>query len=70
MINYVYFLMNIENSKNILLIITEALFKRKFVIQELTTGLKYNKNIILIWDKGRCPELPKKDKIPIICHPS
>lgn len=54
----------IKKSKNILLIITENVFERYFVQLELKAALKYNKNIITVWDKDRCQEFPKKENIP------
>lgn len=59
---------NLENfireSKNVLLIITENVFERYFVQLELREALKYNKNIILLWDRNNCPIFPKKEQIP------
>lgn len=55
---------NIKNSENLLLLITEDVFKRPFVIKELRAALKYNKNIIVIWDKVHCPVFPNEDKVP------
>jgi hypothetical protein len=54
---------NIKKSENILLLITEDVFKRPFVIGELNTALKYDKNIITIWDKDRFPIFPQKEDI-------
>lgn len=51
----------VKKSENILLIITEGVFEREFVIKELETALKYKINIITLWDKNGCPDLPKKD---------
>lgn len=53
----------IKKSKNILLLITEGVFDRYFVLLELKTALNYNKNIITLWDKDRCPIFPKKENI-------
>lgn len=55
---------NIINSSNILLLISEGVFERLFVQLELRTALKYNKGIIVIWDKDRCPNFPDKNKVP------
>lgn len=54
---------NIENSENILLLITEGVFERYFVQLELRKALECNKNIIVLWDKKSC-EFPKEDEIP------
>lgn len=54
---------NIKKTKNILLLITEGVLERNFVIKELKTALEYNKNIILLWDKEHCLNFPDKDKI-------
>lgn len=54
---------NIKCSNNLLFIITDGVFERDFVILELKTALKNNKNIITVWDKEHCPELPKKEVI-------
>lgn len=53
----------IKKSQNILLLITEGVFNRPFVQLELKSALKYNKNIITIWDKEHCPNFPKKENI-------
>jgi hypothetical protein len=55
---------NIKNSENLLLLITEDVFKRPFVIKELGAALKYNKNIIVIWDKAHCPVFPNEKQVP------
>lgn len=55
---------NIKNSKNVLLLITEGVFERPFIIQELNTALEYNKNIIVLWDKINCPIFPSKKTVP------
>ena len=57
---------NIENSENVLLLITEDVFKRPFVQLELRTALNCNKNIIVLWDKVNC-DFPNKDDIPAKC---
>lgn len=54
---------NIENSENVLLLITEGVFERHFVQLELRKALECNKNIILLWDKKNC-EFPEKENIP------
>jgi hypothetical protein len=54
---------NVKNSDNIALLLTEGVFERRFVIEEITTALQLNKNIILIWDKDRCP-FPEPSKLP------
>lgn len=42
---------NIRKSENILLLITKGVFERPYVIKELSTALKFKKNIIIVWDK-------------------
>lgn len=54
----------VENTKIVLLIITDGVFERPFIQLELRTALKYNKKIITLWDKDRCPIYPKKDNLP------
>ncbi len=54
---------NVKNSDNFVLLITEGVFERRFVLEEVTTALSLNKNIILIWDKERCP-WPEVERIP------
>ena len=46
---------NVKNSDNFMLLLTEGVFERRFVIEEITTALELKKNIILVWDKERCP---------------
>ena len=54
---------NIKNSNNVLLLITQGVFEREFVKLELKTALKYNKNIIIVWDKQECPNFPNEKDI-------
>lgn len=54
---------NVKNSENILLIITEGVFERRFVQLELQMALSNDKNIITLWDKEHYPIFPKKDDI-------
>src|ERR1700730_4691435 len=54
---------NVENSDNILLLITKGVFERSFVQLELREALKFDKNIIVLWDKKSC-EFPKEEEIP------
>jgi hypothetical protein len=56
---------NVYNSHNLLLIITEGVFERPYVIKELETALKYKKNIIIVWDKNNCPTFPDKNLVPV-----
>lgn len=53
----------VKESRNILLIITENVFERYFVKLELRSALRYNKNIIILWDKDHCRDFPKKDNL-------
>lgn len=53
---------NIENSENILLLITNNVFERYYVQLELKNALKFNKNIIVLWDKKNC-DFPKKEEV-------
>lgn len=55
---------NIKNSDNVLLLITDGIFERHYVIKELRAAIKYNKNIIVLWEKDGCKNFPKKEQIP------
>jgi len=55
--------LNVYNSENFAILLTEGVFERRFVVEELTTALAAKKNIILIWDKERTP-WPAAESIP------
>lgn len=55
---------NIENSENVLLLITEGVFEREFVQKELRKTLECKKNVFTVWDRDHCQEFPNKDKVP------
>lgn len=46
---------NVACTQNFMLLLTEGVFERRFVLEEVRTALSLNKNIILLWDKERCP---------------
>lgn len=54
---------NVKNSENILLLLTTGVYQREFVKKELRTALKFNKNIIVLWDKKECPNFPKEEDV-------
>jgi len=45
---------NVERTQVLLLLLTEGVFERKFVLEEIRAALEFKKKIVLIWDKERC----------------
>jgi len=54
---------NVRNSRNFALLLTEGVFERRFVLEEVSTAVSIGKNVILIWDKERCA-FPDATSIP------
>jgi hypothetical protein len=54
---------NVQQTNCFALLLTEGVFERRFVQEEIRTALALNKKIILIWDKERCA-FPDSSTIP------
>ncbi len=54
---------NVRSSRHFALLLTEGVFERRFVLEEVTTAISAGKNVILIWDKERCA-FPDANNIP------
>ncbi len=58
---------NVESSDTFCLLLTEGVFERKFVLEEVRTAMKCNKKIVLIWDKERSA-FPDASTVPAGMH--
>ena len=54
---------NVQKTNCFALLLTEGVFERRFVQEEIRTALACNKKIILVWDKERCA-FPDASTIP------
>ena len=46
--------LNVAATANVIVLVTEGVLERFFVIEEITTALALGKNVIVIWDRDRC----------------
>jgi hypothetical protein len=53
----------VENSKNVILLLTAGVLERHWVQEEIRAALKFQKNIILVHDEKHCP-FPTGEDVP------
>jgi hypothetical protein len=55
--------LNVARTDTFVLLLTEGVFERKFVQEEIRAAIKHNRKIVLVWDKERCG-FPDSSTVP------